>query len=135
MKLNVRNLRDEDYKTISKWWKQWQWPVIPKYNLPPTGLIVEKDGVSIVSCYIYMTNSPGALLEWIVSNPDYRDKDRQQAIELLITTAEDILKKEGVAYMFSIGRNKHLIDTHKKLGWHIEQKPSQEMTKAINLKL
>ena len=135
MELNVRNLRDEDYTTISKWWKQWQWPVIPKDNLPPTGLIVEKNGVSIVSCYIYITNSTGALLEWVVSNPDYRDKDRQQAIELLITTAEDLLKKQGVTYIFSIGRNKHLINTHKKLGWYIEQKPSYEMTKAINLKL
>ena len=88
-----------------------------------------------MSCYIYITNSTGALLEWVVSNPDYRDKDRQQAIELLITTAENILKKQGVTYIFSIGRNKHLIDTHKKLGWYLEQKPSYEMTKVINLKL
>ena len=135
MELNVRNLRDEDHKTISKWWKQWKWPIIPKENLPPTGLMVEKNGVSIVSCYIYITNSTGALLEWVVSNPDYRDKDRQQAIELLITTAENILKKQGVTYIFSIGRNKHLIDTHKKLGLYLEQKPSYEMTKVINLKL
>ena len=42
MELNVRDLRDEDYTTIAKWWKHWQWPVVPKYNLPPTGLIVEK---------------------------------------------------------------------------------------------
>ena len=52
--------------------------VIPKDNLPPTGLIVEKNGTSIVSGYIYITNSTGALLEWIVSNPEYRDKDRKK---------------------------------------------------------
>ncbi len=132
MKLNVRRLRDEDYKTISTWWKQWKWPVIPKESLPPTGLMVEKNGVSIVSCYIYITNSTGALLEWVVSNPDYKDKDRKQAIELLITTAEDILKKDGISYIFSIGRNKHLNSTHKKLGWQVDTNPSYEMTKVIN---
>ena len=132
MKLNVRRLRDEDYKTISQWWAKWKWPVIPKENLPPTGLIVEKGDVSIVSRYIYITNSKGALLEWIVSNPEYREEDRSKAIELLIVSAENMLKDQGITYIFSIGRNKHLIETHKKLGWLVDDKPSYEMTKVIN---
>ena len=106
MELNVRRLQDEDYKTISQWWEKWGWPIIPKENLPPTGLMVEKNNISIVSCYIYITNSKGALLEWIVSNPDYRDKDRMQAIKLLIIAAENMLKDQGITYIFSIGRNK-----------------------------
>ena len=132
MELNVRHLRDEDYTTISKWWEQWKWPVLPKESLPSTGLIVEKDGVSIVSCYIYITNSTGALLEWIVSDPNYKGKDRKQAIELLITTAEKMLKKQGVTYVFSISRSKHLMETHKKLGWFVDKRPSHEMTKILN---
>ena len=132
MKLNVRRLRDEDHVTISKWWKLWGWPVIPKENLPSTGLMVEKNNISIVSCYIYITNSKGALLEWIVSNPKYKEKDRAQAIELLIIAAENMLKDQGITYIFSIGRNKHLMDTHKKLGWLVDDKPSYEMTKVIN---
>jgi len=132
MKLNVRRLRDEDYKTISTWWKWWKWPVIPKENLPPTGLMVEKGNVSIVSCYIYLTNSSGALLEWIVSNPEYKEEDRSKAIELLIIAAENMLKDQGVAYIFSIGRNKSLMETHKKLGWLVDDTTSHEMTKVIN---
>ena len=116
MELNVRLLRDEDYETIVSWWKWWKWPVLPKQSLPPTGLMVEKGDTSIVSCYIYITNSTGALLEWVVSNPEYREKDRKQAIELLLIAAEKMLKDQGVTYIFSIGRNKHLIETHKKLG-------------------
>tara|TARA_R100000458_G_C8122404_1_gene140758 strand:- start:212 stop:607 length:396 start_codon:yes stop_codon:yes gene_type:complete len=131
MELNVRLLRNEDYKTIAEWWKKWKWPVIPQDNLPPTGLMVEKNGVSIVSGYIYITNSTGALLEWIVSNPEYREKDRKKAIELLIIAAENMLKDQGVKYIFSIGRNKNLIETHKKLGWMAEPKPSYELTKMI----
>ena len=131
MELNVRLLRDKDYETIVSWWKWWKWPVLPKQSLPPTGLMVEKGDTSIVSCYIYITNSTGALLEWVVSNPEYREKDRKQAIELLLVAAEKMLKDQGVTYVFSIGRNKNLIDTHKKLGWIIDSKTSTEMTKTI----
>jgi hypothetical protein len=34
--------------------------------------------------------------------------------------------------VFSIGRTKQLIDTHKKLGYHVDDKPSYEITKQIN---
>ena len=33
--------------------------------------------------------------------------------------------------MFTIGRNKHLIDIHKKLGWAVDETPSHEITKKI----
>ena len=133
--LQVRNLKKDDYDYIAKWWKWWRWKVIPRKMLPEnglSGLMVEKDGVRIVSGFIYMTNSTGAMLEFIVSNPDYREKDRKQAIELLIGTAEEFCKGLGCDYMFSIGRNKHLIETHKKLGWHADKRPSHELVKILN---
>ena len=81
---------------------------------------------------MYTTNSKAALLEWIVSNPKYREDDREQAIELLIEGAESVCKEQGIKYIFSIGRNKHLMNTHKKLGYIIDNKPSYEITKQIN---
>ena len=72
------------------------------------------------------------LLEWIISNPDYKDEDRQDAIELLINGAENVSRKLGYKYIFSIGRNKHLIETHKKLKWAVDKKPSHELVKIIN---
>ena len=133
-KLQVRNLKKDDYDFIAKWWKWWRWKVIPREMLPEnglSGLMVEKNGVRIVSGFIYMTNSTGAMLEWIVSNPYYREKDRKQAIELLIDTAEEFCKELGCDYMFSIGRNKHLIETHRKLGWSVDKNPSYEIMKKI----
>ena len=133
-KLQVRNLKKDDYDYIAKWWKWWRWKVIPKEMLPEnglSGLMVEKDGVRIVSGFIYMTNSTGAMLEFIVSNPDYKEKDRKQAIELLISTAEEFCKGLGCDYMFSIGRNKHLIETHEKLGWNVDKNPSYEIMKKL----
>ena len=133
-KLQVRNLKKDDYDYIAKWWKWWRWKVIPRKMLPEnglSGLMVEKDGVRIVSGFIYMTNSTAAILEFIVSNPDYKEKDRKQAIELLIDTAEEFCKRLGCDHMFSIRRNKHLIKTHEKLGWNVDKKPSYEIIKKL----
>jgi len=132
--LKFRPLREEDYETICKWWKWWRWPVIPREMLPDkgkSGFIVEKNNIPIVSAFLYLTNSTGALLEWIVSNPEYREDDRKEAIELLITNAEVVCKNMGIIYMFSIGRSKHLMKTHEKLGWQVDKKPSYEIIKNL----
>jgi len=135
MKLNIRKLKESDWDTLVKWWDTWpEWTNPTKSFLPENGiggLIVEKDEQPIVAGFLYFTNSQAVLLEWIVSNPEYRDTDRQEAIELLINMAEEICKKQNQVHMFSIGRNKHLIETHKKLGWSVDSKPSHEIIKNI----
>jgi hypothetical protein len=135
MKLNIRKLKESDWNTLVKWWDTWpKWTNPPKSFLPENGtggLIVEKDKQPIVAGFLYFTNSQAVLLEWIVSNPEYRDTDRQEAIELLINMAEEICKKQGQVHMFSIGRNKSLIKIHKKLGWTVDSDPSYEIIKNI----
>ena len=111
MKLNIRKLKESDWDTLVKWWDAWpKWQNPPKEFLPDNGtggLMVYKDDVLIVAGFLYFTNSSGVLLEWIVSNPEYRGKDRKEAIELLINSAEIICKEAGKKQIFSIGRNKH----------------------------
>ena len=135
MKFNIRKLEASDWGTLVKWWDSWpEWTAPPKTFLPENGtggLIVEKDKQPIVAGFLYFTNSKAVLLEWIISDPEYKNKDRQEAIELLINMAEEICRKQGQVHMFSIGRNKHLIETHKKLGWGVDSKPSHEIVKNI----
>ena len=135
MKLNIRKLKESDWDTLVKWWDAWpKWQNPPKEFFPDNvtgGLMVDIDDVLIVAGFLYFTNSSGVLLEWIVSNPEYRGKDRKEAIELLINSAEIICKEAGKKQIFSIGRNKHLIETHKKLGWTVDKDPSYEIIKNI----
>ena len=85
MELNIRRLEESDYETLVKWWDWWPgWEAPPKTLLPDTGFIVEKNNVGIVSAYVYMTNSKTAIFDWVVSNPEYRESDRKDAIILLI---------------------------------------------------
>ena len=132
-KLFSRKLRARD--TLVKWWNSWpDWTAPAKDFLPDNGtggLMVEKDGEPIVAGFIYETNSSSVLLEWIVSDPEYRDNDRSQAVELLIIEAEKLTKSLGYNYMFTIGRSKQLMEAHKKLGWFVDDKPSHEITKKL----
>ncbi len=133
-KLNFRPLEEEDYETICSWWKWWRWPELPRTALPNNGkggFMVEKNNIPIVSGFLYISNSKMGMLEWIVSNPDYREKDRQEAIELLINKVESFCKDLDIKHVITLGRNKHLIETHRRLGWHVDKKPSFEIIKNI----
>ena len=134
MKLNARKLIDTDYNVLVDWWKWWRWPTIPKNFLPDngtSGIMIQKENTPIVAGFIYYTNSDAVFVEWIVSNPKYKEHDRKDAIEMLLKTIETICKEQGKKYMFSIGRNQSLINTHKKLGWDVDNKSSYEIAKKI----
>ena len=135
MKLNIRRLTENDWPTLESWWNSWKgWVAPPRDFLPENGtggFMVESNEQPVVAGFVYFTNSKGALLEYIVSDPEYREEDRDDAVELLITAAENVLKQKGYKYVFSIGRNQNLINKHEKLGWSIDKKPSHELIKVI----
>lgn len=137
-KLSCRHLTESDWETLKSWWKAWpDWSPPLRDFLPDNGkggIMIEKNKQPIVAGFLYQTNSKCVLLEWIVSNPDYKEKDRGDAVEMLIIEAEELAKKTGYIYMFTIGRQKNLIAKHKKLGWFVDDKPSHEIAKVITSK-
>jgi hypothetical protein len=132
--MNIRKLTEVDYQTLESWWKAWKWPPVEKEFLPDNGtggFVIEKDGIMIVAGFVYITNSKAVLLEWIISNPEYKEDDRGVAITCLINEIEKIIKDWGYKYIFSIGRTKALIDKHKELGWSVDDTPSYEIVKVL----
>tara|TARA_Y100000114_G_C11594496_1_gene247355 strand:- start:196 stop:591 length:396 start_codon:yes stop_codon:yes gene_type:complete len=131
----MRKLTESDYEALCEWWKAWKWPPVEKDFLPDNGTggyVIEKDGVMIVAGFVYITNSKVALLEWIISNPEYRETDRDMAITCLIKAIETLIKDWGYKYVFSVGRTKALIERHKKLGYHVDETTSHEIVKILN---
>ena len=134
MKFNVRKLTEQDYSMLVDWWKWWRWSPPSKNLLPDNGtggIIIEKNNIPVVAGFLYFTNSEMVLLEWIVSNPKYKESDRKDAIEMLINVSEQVCRKENKKYMFTIGRSKHLRETHEKLGWSVDTKSSYEIIKNL----
>ena len=134
MELKVRTLLKEDYEELCSWWERWDWPILSKDMLPgegTSGVMVSKDNVNIVAGFLYWSNSDLVWLDWIISNPDYKDEDKKQAIELLIKTAEEMVKSAGKKYMMSISRSNSLLKIHEQMGWNVDKTPSHEMIKVI----
>ena len=133
--LVCRNLRKDDWDTLSEWWAAWpEWTVPGRSFLPgngTSGLMIQKNGIPITAGFIYETNSSAILFEWVISNPDYRQRDRGNAVEMLIVEAEKYAKGLGYKYMFTVGRNQKLIKKHEKLGWYVDPTTSHELTKKI----
>jgi len=134
MELHVKALQESDWDYLPSWWKWWRWPKINRETLPLNGLgglMVYKGDIPIVTGFLYLTNSSATWLDWIVSNPEYKDKDRKEALELLIASLEDVAKAQGYSIIISLTRNIHLINTHKKLGYTVDETPSYEISKKI----
>jgi hypothetical protein len=137
MKLNIRKLKDSDWDTLVELWDAWpDWKQHPTKDMLPEngtgGFIVEKNNIPIVAGFMYTTNSKIAWLEWVVSNINYKEKDRKDAIRLLISGIEHVAKESGFKIIFSIGRNKSLMNIHKELNYSIDNNTSYEIIKVIN---
>ena len=135
-KLIFRSFNNEDYATIFKWWSWW-WGEnkgIKREILPHNDYcyIIEKNDTPIASGFLYIAkNAPMGYLTFVVSNPEYKEKDRRIIIEQLITNIEEEAKSQGIKFMFTVCESIHMQNMHNKLGWTISKAPSYETFKYI----
>jgi hypothetical protein len=134
MELKSRSLLESDWETLQEWWAKWKWPVVTKEMLPLNGLgglMIYKEDIPIVAGFLYLTNSSIAWMEWIVSNKEYKEADRKEALELLIVELEKVALSVGKNIIFSVGKNKSLINIHKDLGYTVDENASYEISKKL----
>lgn len=116
----VRKLNKSDYDKLIGWWSWFRFPAPPQECLPDNGecgLMISKDGIDVGAGFIYFTNSAMAWIEFIVSNPEYKNKDRQQAIEVLIVELTEICRSKGCKVVFTSIKNENLINRFATAGW------------------
>jgi hypothetical protein len=133
-KLSIRNLVEEDYEIICKWWKWWRFVPVAKESLPDNGtggFMIECNGVNICAGFLYTTNSNLCKIEWIISNYEVRDKQiRKKSLEILINALTNKAKELGFKIAFTYLVNKKLKEKFKECGFIESNKPI-EMIKII----
>lgn len=135
--LETRILNDSDYETLVYWWNNWsEWEnaAPPKEMLPENGkggIMIHKKSSEICAGFIYTTNSKIAWLEFVISNPNYREQDRKEAIALLINNLCAIAKNLGFKAVFTSVKNPFLINHFQKTGFSKDSKQSTEMVKRL----
>ena len=136
MKLNIIPLQQGDYENIlCKWWKDWRWTPPSKDFLPDNGeggWIVYDNDMPVCAGFMYLTNSKAVWCDWIISNFEYKDRQkRKEALELLVhtisLTAEDLGKK----YIYALIKNKPLVNVYKKVGFIEGDAYTHELIKTL----
>lgn len=82
---------------LLKWWKQYKMKPIPIEYLGHGFLIEGK-----CALFIYPTGTPSVFMENLVANKKLSDKDRDEAIDLLVDTVIKFLKTKKVKRIVSI---------------------------------
>lgn len=133
--IEARLLNDTDYDNILKsWWESWSWEAPSKDMLPENGsggIMIHKSGVNICAGFLYFTNAKSAWLEFIISNKEYKDNDRSEAIETLINCLSSIAKEKGFKYIYTSLKNPSLIKKYGKCGFIKGDSNCQEMIKIL----
>jgi hypothetical protein len=127
---NVRMLTDDDFPKLIEYWKFWRFPAPKKEYLPDEGrggIMVHKDGINICAGYLFFTNSKIAWLEFIVSNHEYKENDRKEAICFLINELTHIAKSKGFKIVFTSIKNQNLINRFKECGYSVGTENTTEL--------
>lgn len=122
--INFRSFKKGDYETCCKWW-EWWWKhneqASPKRIFLPKDercFIIEKNGVPVAATFLFLIEV--SIIGWttyLVSNPEYKEKDRRDLIKLLIQSVEKEAEKYGILQLFTVCGDRHMSNIHDSLDW------------------
>ena len=142
MELRVRKLKETDWDYIPGWWEKYGAEGFPKDFLPGSypiegeketkrdglgGFVVCKDNHPIAAMWLWLTNSKTAIPAVVVSDKNYRDEDRSDALQLLVDFTTDFAEQMGFKYAFAWAKPGMVLDRYKNAGYHIDETPSYEV--------
>ena len=122
--INFRSFKEGDYETCCKWW-EWWWE--HNEQAPPRRVflpkdercfIIEKNGIPIAATFLFLIEV--SIIGWttyLVSNPEYKEKDRRDLIKLLIQNVEKEAEKYGIMQLFTVCGDRHMSNIHDSLDW------------------
>ena len=121
--IKFRSFKKGDYEMCCKWWKWWwrngQNPP-PKELLPHNrrSFIIEKNDIPVAATFLFLTEVPAVgWTTYLVSNYEYKQKDRRDIIKMLIQNVEKEAEKYGVMQLFTVCGDTHMSNIHDSLDW------------------
>lgn len=132
----ARLLEPKDYEVLVDWWKTWRFTPPPRQFLPDNGtcgvMLEDSTGRQYCAGFLYFTNSKAAWLEFIVSNPEIRNKSiRKEMLTQLIDNLGQFALGNEVEWLFSSVKNKSLIERFTDAGFTTGSKGTVEMIKRL----
>jgi hypothetical protein len=118
----LREFTEDQYEMVEEWWNAHDWHAVPKEFLSKTGLIVCDGETPRAAIWLYRTDSPVMMAEWLVTNPDNTPRQSYAAVSKLLEDVKLIADASG-AYLMTFLQDQSLIKNFRKKGFIIEEKP------------
>ena len=120
---NIRPIRVEDYEILVKWWDSYDHVEVPTSEMLPDrglgGLALEKDGRLMAAAYIYLTNSCMGYIDFLISDPNYKGRDRFKMITMLIDSCSRVAYESGCTYIWAMTSYEGVVKRCEKLGYDL----------------
>tara|TARA_B110000211_G_C14008269_1_gene521866 strand:+ start:874 stop:1296 length:423 start_codon:yes stop_codon:yes gene_type:complete len=124
--ITIRTIREEDYILIDSWWKMINKLPPPRNLLPENGLhglMACKDGRPIVCTYLYLTNSKFGYCDYMISDTNYKGRDRFEIVLELMNMSIGTAWELGCEDFWFITKNKAMLKRCKALGVKVSEEP------------
>ena len=120
---SVRPIRVEDYPTLVKWWESYDGVEVPDSGLLPDGglggFVVVKEGKLIAAAFLYLTNSDIGYVDFLISDPNYKGRDRFDMITVLIDVCSEVAIKQGCRLIWAMTTYPGVVKRCERLGHEI----------------
>ncbi len=104
--------RDKDYDTLAKWWRAWEFGVVPKECLPPEGIMVEDAGRPLCAGGLYVgEGTQFGFMEWIVTDKSGESRKIHTALKLCINGIMELAKIRELKLVYTATKEQAL---HKR---------------------
>jgi hypothetical protein len=125
-KYDIRPVRVEDFNTLKEWWESYDHMVVPSVDLLPEegklGLVVEKEGRMMAAAWVYLTNSDIGYVDFLVSDPNYKGRDRFEIITELSQACSELAIQLGCRIIWCMTTYEGVLKRFKHLGFDILDK-------------
>ena len=122
-KYKIRPVTIEDSDILTEWWESYNHMLVPSLELLPEngqgGLVIEKEGKMIAAAFIYLTNSDMGYIDFLVSDPNYKGKDRFEIITMLIEACSELAIELGCRIIWAMTTYDGVIKRCKKLDHNV----------------
>jgi hypothetical protein len=109
------------------WWEAWGWIPPPKDFLPEIGVIVDE----VAAGFLYISNSKISWVDWIVSDKNYRGEDRDDIINVVLASLEEISKDYDTKFLYSLIKHEKLMEKYQSMGYVKGDSDAVVMIKSI----
>jgi GNAT superfamily N-acetyltransferase len=125
LSLEARAFTEGDYPIIAEWYKARGFPLLPLHMLPQNGAVVE----GAAAGFLYLTDSPIAWMEWIVTNPEA--SGRGEAIKAVVEHLHKVAKDNNCAAIMCTVNSETLISVYKDCGFDVTDVGMTNMCRRV----